>query len=168
MSKAFAMCDHQIAHIYTKPGYENDVTSVFKKQPIGSILDKKSQSSLHIDNIRSGEIILTAEKNSWFNYYWWTDEKLAPDFSFSVDIHRKPGFDPLELFLDMKTKLISHDTSLIHGSHGIIDHELTNLPVFGATFVQGKLPEEIDLVQITPIILKYFGCDENFLKKSVI
>ena len=79
---------------------------------------------MHIDNERSGDIILTSEKNSWFNYHWWTDEKNAPDFTFSVDIHRKPGFDPLELFFDMKTKKISHDTSLVHGSHGIIDNEI--------------------------------------------
>ena len=156
LSKAFAMCDHQISHIYIKPGFEDAVTSIFKKVSIGRILDKKTQSNLHIDNIRSGEIIITAEKNSWFNYYWWTDEKYAPDFTFSVDIHRKPGFDPLELFLDMKTKKISQDTSLIHGSHGVIDNELSRLPIFGTTLSEIELPEKMDMIEVLPCILDIF------------
>ena len=155
LSKAFAMCDHQIAHIFIKPGFEETVTKIFEKQPIGKILNKKMQKELHIDNERSGDIILTSEKNSWFNYHWWTDEKFAPDFTFSVDIHRKPGFDPLELFFDMKTKKISHDTSLIHGSHGIIDNEISKLPIIGTTISEKKLPEKLDMVEIMPRILDF-------------
>ena len=155
LSKAFAMCDHQIAHIFIKPGFEETVTKIFEKQPIGKILNKKMQKELHIDNERSGDIILMSEKNSWFNYHWWTDEKLAPDFTFSVDIHRKPGFDPLELFFDMKTKKISHDTSLIHGSHGIIDNEISKLPIIGTTISEKKLPEKLDMVEIMPRILDF-------------
>ena len=90
LSKAFAMCDHQIAHVFIKPGFEKTVTEIFEKQPIGEIFNKDKQKELHIDNERSGDIILTSEKNSWFNYHWWTDENNAPDFTFSVDIHRKP------------------------------------------------------------------------------
>ena len=155
LSKAFAMCDHQIAHIFIKPGFEETVTKIFEKQPIGKILNKKMQKELHIDNERSGDIILMSEKNSWFNYHWWTDEKFAPDFTFSVDIHRKPGFDPLELFFDMKTKKISHDTSLIHGSHGIIDNEISKLPIIGTTISEKKLPEKLDMVEIMPRILDF-------------
>ena len=149
------MCDHQIAHIFIKPGFEETVTKIFEKQPIGKILNKKMQKELHIDNERSGDIILMSEKNSWFNYHWWTDEKFAPDFTFSVDIHRKPGFDPLELFFDMKTKKISHDTSLIHGSHGIIDNEISKLPIIGTTISEKKLPEKLDMVEIMPRILDF-------------
>ena len=148
LSKAFAMCDHQIAHIFIKPGFEETVTKIFEKHPIGKILNKNMQKELHIDNERSGDIILTSEKNSWFNYHWWTDEKFAPDFTFSVDIHRKPGFDPLELFFDMKTKKISHDTSLIHGSHGIIDNEISKLPIIGTTISEKKLPEKLDMIEV--------------------
>ena len=149
------MCDHQIAHVFIKPGFEKTVTEIFEKQPIGEILNKDKQKELHIDNERSGDIILTSEKNSWFNYHWWTDEKNAPDFTFSVDIHRKPGFDPLELFFDMKTKKISHDTSLVHGSHGIIDNENSKLPIIGTTISEKKLPEKLDMTEIMPRILDF-------------
>ncbi|MCH1607874.1 MAG: alkaline phosphatase family protein [Nitrosopumilus sp.] len=155
LSKAFAMCDHQIAHVFIKPGFEKIVTEVFEKQPIGEIFNKDKQKKLHIDNERSGDIILTSEKNSWFNYHWWTDEKNAPDFTFSVDIHRKPGFDPLELFFDMKTKKISHDTSLVHGSHGIIDNENSKLPIIGTTISEKKLPEKLDMTEIMARILDF-------------
>ena len=60
-----------------------------------------------------------------------------------MDIHRKPGFDPLKLFFDMKTKKISHDTSLVHGSHGIIDNENSKLPIIGTTISEKKLPEKL-------------------------
>ena len=155
LSKAFAMCDHQIAHVFIKPGFEKTVTEIFEKQPIGEIFNKDKQKELHIDNERSGDIILTSEKNSWFNYHWWTDENNAPDFTFSVDIHRKPGFDPLELFFDMKTKKISHDTSLVHGSHGIIDNENSKLPIIGTTISEKKLPEKLDMTEIMPRILDF-------------
>ena len=155
LSKAFAMCDHQIAHVFIKPGFEKTVAEIFEKQPIGEIFNKDKQKELHIDNERSGDIILTSEKNSWFNYHWWTDENNAPDFTFSVDIHRKPGFDPLELFFDMKTKKISHDTSLVHGSHGIIDNENSKLPIIGTTISEKKLPEKLDMTEIMPRILDF-------------
>ena len=155
LSKAFAMCDHQIAHIFIKPGFENTVTSIFEKKDIGNIFNKKEQLKLHINNERSGDIILTSKKNSWFNYHWWTDEKYAPDFTFSVDIHRKPGFDPLELFLDIKTKKISHNTSLIHGSHGIIDELAGKLPIIGTTIIEKKLPDNIEMVNILPKIVNF-------------
>ncbi len=155
LSKAFAMCDHQIAHVFIKPGFEKIVTEIFEKQSIGEIFNKDKQKELHLDSERSGDIILTSEKNSWFNYHWWTDEKNAPDFTFSVDIHRKPGFDPLELFFDMKTKKISHDTSLVHGSHGIIDNENSKLPIIGTTISEKKLPEKLHMTEIMPTILDF-------------
>ena len=157
LSDAFAMCDHQIAHIFIKPGFEEKVTSIFEKQPIAKILNKELQNELQIDNERSGDIILVSQINSWFNYHWWTDEKYAPDFTFSVDIHRKPGYDPLELFFDMTTKKISHDTSLIKGSHGVIDEQVNKLPVIGSTILKNRLPEKIDMTNISSIILDFFG-----------
>tara|TARA_Y100000590_G_scaffold361534_1_gene418247 strand:- start:3891 stop:5195 length:1305 start_codon:yes stop_codon:yes gene_type:complete len=155
LSKAFAMCDHQIAHIYIKPGFENTVKTIFQNVDVGNIFDKNAQLDLKINNVRSGEIILTSKKNSWFNYYWWTDEKYAPEFTFSVDIHRKPGFDPLELFLDMKTKKISQDVTLIRGSHGIIDNELSKLPIFGTTISDKILPEKMNVTEILPNVFDF-------------
>ncbi len=152
-SKAFAMVDHQIAHIYIKSGYENDVYSVLKNS--GTILDKKLQKDLRINHPKSGNLILCSETNSWFNYYWWDDIKFAPDFTFDVDIHRKPGYDPLELFLDFKTKKISHDTSLIKGSHGLISKDDENLPLIGTSF-QAHINNKISIVEIKDQIQNFF------------
>ena len=157
LSKAFAMCDHQIAHIFIKPGFEEMITTIFEKQSIGNIFNKSAQKNLHIDNERSGDIILTSKKDSWFNYHWWTDEKYAPDFTFSVDIHRKPGFDPLELFFDMNTKKISHNTSLVQGSHGIIDEEVNKMPIIGTTMLEKKLPENVNMRDVSSMLVDFFG-----------
>jgi len=154
-SKAFAMVDHQIAHIYIKPGYEDDVNSFLENKNIGTILDNKLKKDLKIDHIKSGNLILCSHSNSWFNYYWWEDDKYAPDFTFNVDIHRKPGYDPLELFIDFKTKTISHDLSLIKGSHGLISEDEMNLPLIGTSF-ESKLNEKISVITIKDIIQKFF------------
>ena len=153
LSKAFAMVDHQIAHIYIHPGYEDEVYQILKTENLGTILDSKLQKELKINHTKSGNLILCADTNSWFNYYWWDDVKYAPDFTFGVDIHRKPGFDPLELFLNFKTKQISHDTSLIKGSHGLISND--DLPLIGTSF-DSNIPEIISVTEIKNLIENFF------------
>ncbi len=137
-SDAFAMVDHQIAHIYIKNGNnmgkEEIKISIEDIPGIDRVCDKEEKQKLHIDHARSGELIAIAEKDKWFSYYWWYDDQKkkssnsdlvesddndkAPSFTKTVDIHRKPGYDPLDLFLDPKRKCISTDTSLIRSSHG--------------------------------------------------
>ena len=154
LSKAFAMVDHQIAHIYINPGHEDEVYEVLKNKNIGTILDLKLQKELKINHPKSGDLILCADSNSWFNYYWWDNIEHAPDFTFSVDIHRKPGYDPLELFFDFKTKHISHDTSLIKGSHGLIPTD-DNLPLIGTSF-DSNLDKTISVIHIKKLIENFF------------
>jgi predicted AlkP superfamily pyrophosphatase or phosphodiesterase len=137
-SDAFAMVDHQIAHIYINN--RNDLQKEKIKitiediHGIDKVCDEREKQKLHIDHSRSGELVAIADKDKWFSYYWWYDsEKImnsnpdvvtadefdkAPSFTKTVDIHRKPGYDPLDLFIDPKRKCISTDTSLIRGSHG--------------------------------------------------
>jgi predicted AlkP superfamily pyrophosphatase or phosphodiesterase len=118
-SKAFAMVDHQIAHIYIKEGYERETREVLEStKGIDMVLNDKGKKDLSIDHERSGELIAISERDKWFSYYWWNDESLAPDFARKVDIHRKPGYDPVELFADHKTRSIPLDPSLVKGSHG--------------------------------------------------
>jgi predicted AlkP superfamily pyrophosphatase or phosphodiesterase len=118
-SKAFAMVDHQVAHIYIKKGYEKETTAALETTAgVDRILDGKGKQELAIDHERSGELIAISARDRWFSYYWWYDESRAPDFAHKVDIHRKPGYDPVELFIDQKTKSIPLDTSLVKGSHG--------------------------------------------------
>ena len=118
-SKAFAMVDHQVAHVYVKNGYERQTRIALESTTgIDRILDAKGKEELAIDHKRSGELIAISARNKWFSYYWWYDESRAPDFARKVDIHRKPGYDPVELFVDLKTKSIPLDASLVKGSHG--------------------------------------------------
>jgi len=128
-SQAFAMVDHQIAHVYVdnscnikkvQKSFENTkgIKNVFLKHEI-------------LNHPASGEVILEAEEGYWFAYPWWNDKHEAPDYASHVDIHSKPGFDPCELFLELWPPMsITTDTSKIKGTHG-----LNNESVFwGATF----------------------------------
>lgn len=138
-SDAFAMVDHQIAHIYiindsNNMGKEKIKSMIEDVYGIETVCDQKEKQRLHIDHSRSGELIAIANKDKWFSYYWWYDDQKntnsnpdlsriddnekAPSFTRTVDIHRKPGYDPLDLFIDPKRKCISTDTRLIKGSHG--------------------------------------------------
>jgi predicted AlkP superfamily pyrophosphatase or phosphodiesterase len=118
-SKAFAMVDHQVAHIYIKDGYEKETRKALETASgVDRILDSSGKKDLAIDHERSGELIAIAARDKWFSYYWWYEEDKAPDFARKVDIHRKPGYDPVELFIDPKTKSIPLDSSLVKGSHG--------------------------------------------------
>ena len=120
-SSAFAMVDHQIAHIYIKEGFETKTRKALENiNGVGRILTSVEKRELHIDNKeRSGDLIALSSKDSWFNYNWWYESDKAPKFTRTVDIHRKPGYDPLELFLDHDTMTISQDTKLVRGSHGL-------------------------------------------------
>ncbi len=118
-SNAFAMVDHQMAHIYIKEGFTNQTKKALEGiAGIDRLLCGEEKKRLNIDHERSGEIIAISGKDKWFSYYWWYDHEHAPNFTRSVDIHRKPGYDPAELFLDPNTRSIPQDTSLIKGSHG--------------------------------------------------
>lgn len=118
-SKAFAMVDHQIAHIFTKNGFASEARKVLEATAgVERVLDGEGKKKLGIDHSRSGELVAIAERDRWFSYYWWHNENLAPDFACRVDIHRKPGYDPVELFFDPKTRSIPLDPSLVKGSHG--------------------------------------------------
>ena len=101
-SAAFAVADHQIAHIYSdSPESLNRAREALEEvDGIERILDRDAQKQFNIDHPRSGDLVLVARKGSWFNYHYWLEDKNAPDFSRTVDIHRKPGYDPLELYLD--------------------------------------------------------------------
>lgn len=119
-SKAFAVVDHQIAHIYIKQ--KRDIADVFNLlkniSDIEIIITGEEKQFYHINHERSGDIIAVSKRDKWFAYFWWYDIDNAPNFTRRVDIHRKPGYDPLELFFNSQTKSISFDTSLIKGSHG--------------------------------------------------
>ena len=121
-SRAFAMADHQLSHIYLSDGSHETAVEVAKlfqgrpgiaKAPVGA-----QRSRYALDHPRSGEVILISTPDSWQAYYWWLADDRAPRFARTVDIHRKPGYDPVELFFDAASKSLPLDAALVKGSHG--------------------------------------------------
>ena len=121
-SRAWALVDHQFSHIYlqqTSQDAAEEIAGLFRDQPgIDEVLVGDEKKKYGIDHLRSGEIILISSVNSWQAYYYWNEDEQAPPFARSVDIHRKPGYDPVELFFDHQTKSIPLDATLVSGSHG--------------------------------------------------
>jgi len=105
-SQAFAVVDHQVAHIIVQDRSKLDEVRKILENTDGveKVLDQDAQKKLGINHERSGDFIVVAKKNSWFSYYWWTDDERAPDYARTVDIHRKPGYDPAELIIDPAIK----------------------------------------------------------------
>lgn len=139
-SRAFVVADHQIAHVYINdPSVTEKVKSILKDvKGIELILDRDAQKEYHIDHPRAGDLVLMADKDSWFTYYFWLNDELAPDYARCVDIHKKPGYDPVEMFMSSKLRagykllrkkagfryvmdVIPLDAGLIKGSHGRIN-----------------------------------------------
>lgn len=130
-SKAFAMVDHQVAHIYIKENYRNSVTKILEGiKGVDLIMDDELKQRFRINHARSGDLIAVSDKDKWFSYYWWFDPLKAPSFARKVDIHRKPGYDPVELFFDPTTKSIALNGKLVKGSHGRLPLQNESGPVY--------------------------------------
>ena len=130
-SKAFAMVDHQVAHIYIKENYRNSVRKILEGiKGVDLILDDELKQRFRINHVRSGDLIAVSDKDKWFSYYWWFEPLKAPSFARKVDIHRKPGYDPVELFFDPTTKSIPLNGKLIKGSHGRLSSQHESGPVY--------------------------------------
>jgi predicted AlkP superfamily pyrophosphatase or phosphodiesterase len=161
-SKVFAVADHQVAHIYVKqPAMIEEVRSVVQSQEgVESVLDRSEQVSLGIDHPRAGDLVAIANARSWFTYYYWLEDAVAPDFARTVDIHRKIGYDPVELFIDPKIKfpaariasfllkkklgirglleIVPLDPFLVKGSHGRMSERVEDHPVIIADKVSSS------------------------------
>jgi len=156
-SRAFAVSDHQVAHVYVHDHRDvSDVARLLRATDgVEQVFDRQQQAAVGLDHPRSGELVAVAAPTAWFTYYFWLDDALAPDYARTVDIHRKPGYDPVELLLDPALSMpklriarrlaqkklgmryymdvISLDASIIRGSHGrlpIAGREETDGPVF--------------------------------------
>ena len=153
-SRAFAVADHQIAHVYvSEPTLVPEVRKIIAALPgVEGVYDRAEQRALALDHPRSGELVAIARPDSWFTYYYWLDDRHAPDFARTVEIHRKPGYDPVELFLDPAIRspklalgwrlarralgfralmdVIPLDASLVKGSHGRVTDDEAAGPLF--------------------------------------
>ena len=118
-SNAFAMVDHQLAHVFVQRGDAEAVADLFRDVPeVADIIVGPQRAAIGMDHPRSAPVILISQPDRWFAYYWWLDDDVAPPFARTVDIHAKPGYDPVELFVDRLTGQIPLDASLVKGSHG--------------------------------------------------
>lgn len=121
-SKAWALVDHQLSHVFVNdsaPEVVEQVTQLFVAAPgVAEVLSGDGLARYDLQHPRAGDLVLVSESNSWQSYYYWRDDELAPKFTRTVDIHRKPGYDPVELFFDPANKGIPLDASLVKGSHG--------------------------------------------------
>jgi predicted AlkP superfamily pyrophosphatase or phosphodiesterase len=156
-SRAFAVADHQVAHVYVRRS--EDVSAVAERlrrtEGIEQVLDREGQRRAGLEHERSGELVAIAAPRAWFTYYFWLDDRLAPDYARTIDIHRKPGYDPVELFFDRQLAfpkfrialrlaqkmlgfryymdVIGLDASIVKGSHGRLPapgREVSEGPVF--------------------------------------
>lgn len=122
-SKAWALVDHQFSHVFVKGSDQQLValaaTAIEQCAGIERTLDRQAQVEFGINHQRSGDLVAISNPSSWQAYYWWIHDEQAPGFAHSVDIHRKPGYDPVELFFDMTTKTVPLNATLIKGSHGV-------------------------------------------------
>lgn len=168
-SAAFAVADHQLAHVYVKdPARVADVRRLLSTVPgVAAVLDRPAQADIHLDHPRSGDLVCLAEPDAWFTYYFWLDDARAPDYARTVDIHRKPGYDPVELFLDPKLpspkakiawtlakrklgmrslmEVIPLDATLVKGSHGLAT------PANDGALVMSSQPDLLATDRIPPI-----------------
>ena len=165
-SKVFAVADHQVAHIYLNDrSLRKDVIAVLEKLVgMDRVLAEKEKMAAGISHGRAGDLIAVAKENAWFTYYYWEDDHRAPDFARTVDIHRKPGYDPCELFVDPKIMfpklriarkllqkklgfrmlmdVIPLDASLVKGSHGACPASHDDWPVI-ITQQHQNLPDNV-------------------------
>jgi predicted AlkP superfamily pyrophosphatase or phosphodiesterase len=176
LSDAFAVADHQVAHVYVRdPHRIDEVRRLLEATPgVERVLDDKGE--LGLDHPRSGELVAIAEPDRWFTYYYWLDDARAPDFARTVDIHRKPGYDPVELFLDPELSLpmvrvaakvarsklgfrtlmnvIPLDATLVRGSHGRLTDDPRKGPVFIST-EPGLVPDTVTALDVKELILRH-------------
>jgi hypothetical protein len=121
-SEAFALVDHQFSHVFVRDADSNVIAQVrelFEGQPgIAEVLPHNEFDKYELNHPLAGDVILVSTPNSWQAYYWWFDDALAPHYARTVDIHRKPGYDPVEMFWDPVNKGIPLDATLVKGSHG--------------------------------------------------
>lgn len=156
-SDAFAVADHQLAHVYvSRPELVPEVAACLKSLPgVETVLDDRGKQAAGLDHPRSGELVAIACAESWFTYYHFLDDARAPDFARTVEIHRKPGYDPAELLFDPKIRLpklavatrlarkalgmrylmdvIGLDATVVRGSHGRPTNREEDGPLFITT-----------------------------------
>jgi predicted AlkP superfamily pyrophosphatase or phosphodiesterase len=177
-SEAFAVADHQVAHVYVRrPERVAEVKRLLEGlDGVEKVLDADGKRAAGLDHPRSGELVLVSRADRWFTYYYWTDDDVAPDFARTVDIHRKPGYDPAELFVDPGLRVpqvrvglrlaqkvlgfrylmdvIPLDASLVKGSHGRLPDRPEDGPVLLSTEPR-LVPASVAATDVRDLVLAH-------------
>jgi hypothetical protein len=178
-SEAFAVADHQVAHVYVRqPHLVAEVKALLEKLPgVETVLDDDGKRAWALDHPRAGELVAISEADRWFTYYHWLDDARAPDFARTVDIHRKPGYDPVELFLDPALRLpalkvgwtllkktlgfrylmdvIPLEASLVRGSHGRRPDDPSTGPLLMTSDPDLLPAEPLTALDVKDVILRH-------------
>jgi predicted AlkP superfamily pyrophosphatase or phosphodiesterase len=181
--RAFSVSDHQIAHIYIKNRADiPEVKRLFEKEPgVGQVLDDEGKKAHGLDHLRSGELVLISESDSWFTYYFWKDDEKAPDYARTVNIHAKPGYDPCELFIDpaipfpkgkiawtlfkkvlgfrYSLEVTPLDAAMVKGSHGRVTDHADEGPIFMASEPTLLGGSSINATDVFDLLLDHVFCD---------
>ncbi len=196
-SRVFAVCDHQVAHVYVNypvmhkvapdlsppahvaPEFVNQI--IAELPGVDRVYVGEERAAIGLNHPRAGDLVVHAKPNAWFAYPFWLDDRKAPDYARTVDIHRKPGYDPCELFFDPKllwpkgramakvlmkklglrtlVDVIPLDASLVRGSHGLSVPDPLDKPVFIGSGPPPTSPI-VHQTEVRDFILKHFGVDE--------
>jgi len=178
-SDAFAVCDHQIAHVYVaRPALVPHVARLLQDLPgVDVVLDEEGKRAYGLDHPRSGELVVIARPDRWFTYYYWLDDERAPDFARTVEIHRKPGYDPVELFLDPELSfprlqvgwrllkktagfrtlmdVIPLDPNLVKGSHGRVTERDEEGPLIMSSLPSMVPDRRVRATEVRDIVLAH-------------
>jgi len=181
-SRAFAVCDHQLAHVYVPDAADlPKVAELLAALPgVARVVGGEERGALGLRHERSGELIALSAPDAWFAYPFWLDDRQAPDYARTVDIHRKPGYDPCELFFDPKLwapklraawrlaqkklgfrtlfDIVPLDPALVKGSHGLRAAETADRPLLIGD--GPPPPDDIDLTAVRDLVLGALGLPE--------
>ncbi len=178
-SKAFAVADHQVAHIYLNDiALKSKVKEILEKvDGVEKVLSDEALIEANLNHGRCGDLVVLADADSWFTYYFWLDDTKAPDFARMVDIHKKPGYDPVEMLIDPKDKLVMAkvigklikkkmgfrtvmdiiplDAKLVKGSHGRIPEDIDDYPILITNNKTLKLDDVIKSTHVFRILVAH-------------
>lgn len=189
-SDAFAVADHQLAHVYVaRPELIPDVAACLRKLPgVEQVLDENGKRAAGLDHARSGELVAVSAADSWFTYYHFLDDARAPDFARTVDIHRKPGYDPVELLIDPRIALpklavatrlarkmlgmrylmdvISLDATIVKGSHGRPTDRAEDGPLFITSAPDLLAEGAVPATAVKQLLLDHIFADRAGMRRA--
>jgi predicted AlkP superfamily pyrophosphatase or phosphodiesterase len=185
VSRAFAVADHQVAHVYVNDPADLPRVSTMLRELSGvdEVLDREAQARYGLDHDRAGDLVVVADPDAWFTYYYWLDDDRAPDFARGVEIHRKPGYDPAELFFNPADKLakakaglnlvrkkvglrysmqvVPLDPSYVRGSHGRLPASSDDGPVLLCSSSVGEPSGALAATDVHGLLLELQGISEG-------